>query len=105
MDRLNTFAQYYLRSSPITQIFTISAIIKIILDNYGFFFPKLVTHNVKSSRHYVLSVDMAIFFLFQVDMAMFFKVLNFFLKIIIVVWVKTQYLYIGQQNSWMAKVL
>jgi hypothetical protein len=48
---------------------------------------------------------MAICFLFQVDMAMFFKVLNFFLKIIIVVWVKTQYLYIGQQNSWMAKVL
>ncbi len=27
-----------------------------------FFFPKLVTHNVKSSRHYVLLVDMAIFF-------------------------------------------
>jgi hypothetical protein len=78
VHRLNTFAQYYLRSSPITQIFTISAIIKIILDNYGFFFPKLVTHNVKSSRHYVLSVDMAICFLFQVDMAMFFKVLNFF---------------------------
>lgn len=77
--------------------------IKIILDNYGvFFFSKLVTHNVKSSRHYVLSVDMAILFLFQVEMAVFLKVLRFFLIIIIIVWVKNP---IGQQNSWMAKVL
>ncbi len=67
-------------------IFTISAMIKIILDNYGvFFFSKLVTHNVKSSRHYVLSVDMAILFLFQVEMAVFLKVLRFFLIIIIIV--------------------
>jgi hypothetical protein len=53
--------------------------IKIILDNYKFFFfSKLLTHNVKSSKHYVFLVDVAISFLFQVEMAMFFKVSRFF---------------------------
>jgi hypothetical protein len=43
VDHLNTFAQYYLRSSPTTQanIFTILAMIKNIFDNYRFFFKKI----------------------------------------------------------------
>lgn len=70
-----------------------------------FFFPKLVTHNVKSSRHYVLLVDMAIFFCSKWKWPCFWKCWIFFYKLLLSFEWKTWYLYIGQQNSWMAKVL